>query len=150
MHTPTTQWAGYQVLVGIGRGIGMQVPMIVVQANTPRQFIPPAMAFLTFCQTFGGSIFLAVANAIFNNQLQNGLDKIPGLNSDETIRAGAFGIRDAVPADKLEPVLESYADGVDCVFYLALAEAIVCLVFSCMVGWRDIRKKETFEGDKQA
>ncbi|KAF2029783.1 putative MFS multidrug transporter [Setomelanomma holmii] len=149
VHTITAEWAGYQVLIGVGRGIGMQVPMIVVQANTPRQFIPPAMAFLTFCQTFGGAVFLAVANAIFNNQLQNGLEKIPDLDSDKIIRAGAFGIREAVPADKLEPVLESYADGVDSVFYLALAQAIVCLVFSCMVGWKDIRKEETSEEDKQ-
>jgi hypothetical protein len=116
--------------------------MIVVQANTPREFVPSAMAFLTFCQTFGGAVFLAVANTIFNNSLKDGLDKIPNLDSEEIIRAGAFGIRQAVPADKLEPVLESYAKGVDSVFYLAVAEALLCFVFSCMVGWKDLRKKK--------
>ena len=143
VHTETAKWAGYQVLVGVGRGIGMQMPMIAVQANTPRPFIPAATAFLTFSQTFGGAVFLAVANSIFNNKLKTELEiRVPNLSSSTIINAGATGIREVVPESQLEPVLESYASGVSSVFFLAVAEAIVCVVFSCLIGWKDIRKKQ--------
>jgi hypothetical protein len=142
VHTAVVAWAGYQVLVGIGRGLGMQIPMVAVQANTPRQYIPAATAFLTFSQTFGGAVFLAVANSIFNNRLEDELHKkVPELNSKTVINAGASGIRNVVPIQDLERVLEAYANGVDSVFYLAVAEAIICVVFSCMIGWKDVRKK---------
>ena len=141
--TPTIQWAAYQVIVGLGRGLAMQVSVVAIQANTIPSMTPIAMALLTFSQTFGGAVFLAIANAIFNNSLKDQLEmRVPGSNIQQIIKAGATGIRDLVSEEELPGVLMAYAKSVDAVFYLAIAASVCMFTTSWGLGWNDIRKKK--------
>ncbi|POR34549.1 MFS multidrug transporter, putative [Tolypocladium paradoxum] len=75
-YTETAKWA---IFVGFGRGMGMQIVLIAIQANTAPAFPAMATATLVFCQTFGGAVFLAIANSIFNNVLKHELERlVPG------------------------------------------------------------------------
>ncbi|KID85648.1 hypothetical protein MGU_07185 [Metarhizium guizhouense ARSEF 977] len=50
--TPTAQWVGYEVFVGAGRGLGIQIAAIAILASTPARLVGMATATMVFCQTF--------------------------------------------------------------------------------------------------
>ncbi|KIE00848.1 hypothetical protein MAJ_03182, partial [Metarhizium majus ARSEF 297] len=50
--TPTAQWVGYEVFVGAGRGLGIQIAAIAILASTPARLAGMATATMVFCQTF--------------------------------------------------------------------------------------------------
>lgn len=98
------------------------------------------MALIMFCQSFFGSTFLSYADVIFTNSLRNKLKEYaPEVPPESIIVAGATAFRKAVPADQLPGVLKAYSKSVDYVFYLAVGAAVATFVFSCGMGWKDIR-----------
>ncbi|KAL3480786.1 major facilitator superfamily domain-containing protein [Aspergillus californicus] len=148
--TPTTStatWAGYQILVGLGRGAATQAPMIAVQNGVSPDDISTAMAILTFSQTFGGSVFLAIGNVIFSEGLRDQIPRYaPNVNPDDVIGAGATGFRDIVAAADLQGVLKGYSRAVGWVFYLVAALCVVQFFASWGLGWKDVRKHD--KGDE--
>ena len=58
---------GYSVLSGIGAGSFVQAGFSVAQASVEPRFIPVAIGFITCAQIGGGTIALAIANAVFLN-----------------------------------------------------------------------------------
>lgn len=148
-HTKTLTWAGFQVLLGIGRGMALQMPVIAIQAHTPPALASVATATMVLFQTFFGSIFLAIINTLFNTKLKHELNtRLPEIGAGKIINAGAADIQSVVPADKIAQVLESYSLGVNDVFYAITAICVCMFIFSWGTGWTDIRKKpEAKKGD---
>ncbi|OJJ56203.1 hypothetical protein ASPSYDRAFT_34192 [Aspergillus sydowii CBS 593.65] len=144
--TPTTStaaWAGYQILVGIGRGCATQAPMLAVQNGIAPDDLSTGMAILTFCQTFGGSVFLAVANVIFSEGLKSQIPRYaPNVHPDVVIAAGATGFRQTVAGDDLVGVLKGYSRAVGWAFYLVAALCVVSFASGWGMGWVDLRKKK--------
>ncbi|KAL2816420.1 major facilitator superfamily domain-containing protein [Aspergillus cavernicola] len=146
--TSTAAWAGYQVLVGFGRGAATQIPMIAVQNYLSPDDMSTGMAILTFGQTFGGSVFLAIANVIFSEGLKDQIPRYaPNVAPDDVIGAGATGFRDIVSEADLEGVLKGYSNAVDWVFYLVAGICVMQFCTSWGMGWIDIRKGK--KGDKK-
>lgn len=142
------QWIGFQVLLGFGRGLGMQMPMIAVQNSIQPKFVPVAMAMLSFAQTFGGAVFLAIGETILSNQLRLNIPKYaPEVNPAVIIAAGGSGpaVRAAVSNDPaaLAGTLLAYSKSVDAVFWFAAGASAVMFVTSWGMGWKDIRKKDS-------
>ncbi|KAK2028335.1 major facilitator superfamily transporter [Colletotrichum zoysiae] len=105
-------WIGYQVLYGLGSGLDMQTPLIVVQVALPPEDIPFGTALVMFMQSFGGAIFISVAQNIFTNELIAGVAKdLPNINATAIINGGATSIRQPglLPPDALRPFLEVYS-----------------------------------------
>ncbi|KAJ5709837.1 hypothetical protein N7493_009429 [Penicillium malachiteum] len=152
--SPTTSvptWAGYESLVGFGRGAISQIPMIAIQNAVKGDDVSTAMAMMTCAQTFGGSIFLAVAEVIFAQGLKNGIPEYaPSVSAEVVIQAGATGFRQVVSAQDLPGVLMAYAKSVDQVFYLNVALSCVQFFFAWGVGWRSVKGKEEKEVAEQA
>ncbi|KAI9928702.1 hypothetical protein MW887_001919 [Aspergillus wentii] len=71
--TPTRTWVGYQILIGAGRGLGTQAPLIAVQNILPKAETSIALSLLFFSQTLGQAIFLTLGQVIFINSLKSGL-----------------------------------------------------------------------------
>lgn len=141
-YTSTAKWAGYQILIGFGRGLGLQMPIIAVQANTKPEETPIAMSILTFSQTFGGAIFVTAANVIFTHELRQELvSRLPSINPDIIIDAGAGAVSEVVSKENLPGVLWSYSKGTRATFLLCVACSCVMLGISFGMGWKDIRKK---------
>ncbi|KAJ3519886.1 hypothetical protein NM208_g13944 [Fusarium decemcellulare] len=141
-HTSTAKWAGYQVLAGVGRGMGMQMPIIAVQAHTSAEVTSVATAVLVFSQVFGGAVFVSVANVIFNNKLHDELvSRLPHIDVDAVIDAGATGLRQVVSGEDLPQALEAYSEGVSATFLLAVGASCAMFISSFGIGWKDIRKK---------
>ncbi|KAE8350912.1 major facilitator superfamily domain-containing protein [Aspergillus coremiiformis] len=138
-----TAWIGYQVLYGIGVGIGMQQPMMVVQTALPLSYVPTATALVMFCQTLGGTLFVSVAQNVFQNQLRrNILAKAPGVDIVKVVGAGATMLRQAVSKDMLPAVLEAYNDAVTQTFYAALAIGAIALAAALPIQWLSVKGKK--------
>ena len=50
LHTPFARWFGYQVLDGLGVGVGFQAGVIVVQNVVERELVPQATSCVQFFQ----------------------------------------------------------------------------------------------------
>ncbi|KAI2791894.1 MFS-type transporter calB [Penicillium oxalicum] len=151
--SPTTSvpsWAGYESLVGFGRGAISQVPMIAIQNAVKGDDVSTAMAMMTCAQTFGGAIFLAVGQVIFAQTLRQKIPEYaPSANVDEIIAAGATGFRENVSAQNLPGVLAAYAKSVDSVFYLNVALSCAQFVFAWGVGWKSVKKEKQKDSEEE-
>jgi len=140
--TSTGKWIGYQILLGVGQGIGLQMPLVAVQNTLPPAQIPVGMALVMFSSTFGGALFLSFSDTIFTNSLRSLIPHYaPNLDADRVLAAGATGFRDILSGQDLQNVLLAYAQSIDRVFYLVASLAAMCFVTAWGLGWKDIRQK---------
>ncbi|KAL1838214.1 hypothetical protein VTJ49DRAFT_2941 [Mycothermus thermophilus] len=141
--TSTAQWIGYQVLNGFGRGVGMPMAVLAVQAALPPHDLAMGNAIIMFVQTLGTAITLAASDAIFEGSLEAELPlRAPRVNAAAVLAAGATHFREIVAESDLPGVVAAYAASVDRVFYLAAGASVVA-AFSCLgLEWVDMREKE--------
>ena len=139
----TGKWVGYQLLLGAGEGIALQMPVIAVQnCITPAQ-IPTAMALVMFSSTLGGALVLSFSQTILTNSIRSLIPKYaPNVNPETIIAAGATGIRKVVPQADFPGVLISYTKSIDRVFYLCAGTSVGVFLASFGMGWKDIRPKK--------
>ncbi|EED24622.1 efflux pump antibiotic resistance protein, putative [Talaromyces stipitatus ATCC 10500] len=134
--TNTGTWIGYQIIGGLGRVSDITdtlgQPLVAVQNNLPASQIAVSMAFLKFCQNFGGSLMLSL--------LQNGFRYAPGVFADTVSSIGVSGIRTMIPQASVKGVIMAYVIAVQEVFYIVAGTAAAALVFSWELGWKSVQK----------
>ncbi|KAI0887933.1 MFS transporter [Annulohypoxylon maeteangense] len=136
-------WFGYQVVLAAGAGIGAQNVMLVAQVAVPLEDMAMATSIMTFTQTLASSIFLAVAQTIFQNQLIKNLTaNAPDLNSSTIVNGGVTAIRDLVPPDQLPAVLQAYNDAVTQTFYVAVAVSALSIFGPLFMDWMSLKQPE--------
>ncbi|KAJ5982619.1 Major facilitator superfamily domain general substrate transporter, partial [Penicillium sp. IBT 35674x] len=140
----TGRWIGYQIIVGFGRGLGLQMPFVAIQNTLPPEMVSISMSLLTFTQTLGGAVMLTFAETIFSNSLRSLISKYAkGVSPEVIAEAGATKIRAVITdPEKLAGVLVAYNKSIDRVFYLMIACSSVGFLFAWGMGWKDIRKKQ--------
>ncbi|KAK5745544.1 hypothetical protein LTR17_001415 [Elasticomyces elasticus] len=145
MLSPTSttgEWVGFQILSGIGRGMGMQMPLVAVQNGLPPAMVPLAISLCMFTGMLFGAVFLSASATIFTNSLRTFIVQLaPTADLDAILTAGATGFRKVISPEEVPGVLLAYAKSVDRVFYLCAALAALCLPFSFGLGWTNIKKK---------
>ncbi|KAF2761484.1 putative MFS multidrug transporter [Pseudovirgaria hyperparasitica] len=142
--TSTGKWIGYQIIYGVGRGLGLQMPLIAVQSTVLPQQLPIAMALVIFSQSFGAAMMLSFAETIYSNSFKTLIAKYaPLVNAWSVIDAGATMFRSIVPGTELRGVLTAYAESIDRVFYLAAGMGVGCFFFAAGMGWKTLKKKAT-------
>ncbi|CAO2654663.1 Nn.00g113960.m01.CDS01 [Neocucurbitaria sp. VM-36] len=147
----TGMWIGYQVIVGVGRGAGMQMGLIAVQNAVEHSQIPIAIAVIIFAQNLGTSITIVISNTIFAQTLTSRIPRYaPSVSPQAALDAGsgAGAVRDLVAGheEELNGVLRGYSESLGNVFYFLVGLAGLALVLSAGMGWKDVRKSS--EGNK--
>lgn len=100
------------------------------------------MSLLIFSQTFGGALFLAFAQTVFNSGLSSEIGHYaPSVSVVDLQAAGATGIRGVVEGQLLGRVLEAYDGAVVRVFFLAAGAAAGAGVSCLGMGWKSIKAK---------
>lgn len=147
LDSPIRVWLGYQVICGLGLGIGFQLGILVVQNVLPPKDIPVATACVQFFQSIGGAIFIAVAQTVFQNGLIDGVRRdVPGLDPRIFINSGASQVKEILRILGMEQyataVLTAYLAGLRNAFYITVACA-GCAFFSATgLSWVSIKNKK--------
>ncbi|KAJ5764605.1 hypothetical protein N7533_003286 [Penicillium manginii] len=137
------KWIGYQALFGIGLGLGMQQPMMVMQTALDPMDVPSGTAIVMFSQTLGGAIFVSVGQNVFQNQLfQNLAHYAPDAPAAQLISAGATMLRTLVHGDELHRVLVAYNEAIMQTFYVSVAMGALTLVGPIFVEWLSVKGKK--------
>ena len=100
-------------------------PIVGVQRDLPKALVPMGTTMVVFSQAFGLSVFLAIAQAVFNGSLRSEFAaQAPTVDVDTIIAVGATGIRGAVSPDQLDSVLNAYNSAVTKVFVSILCHGV--------------------------
>ena len=139
-HTNHSKWIGFQAMYGLGLGFGMQQPSVAAQTVLPKKDVPTGAALMFFSQTLGGSIFVSVANNIFDNKLAQSLSNIPSLNDGLVTKVGATDLRKYVPTELLNEVLIKYNAALRTAFIVGTAVAAATIFGAALMEWRSVKQ----------
>ena len=153
LTTPLAHWFGFQVITGLGVGVGFQAGILVVQTVLPLVDVPVATACVSFFQTLGGALFISVAQTLFQNGLLNGIKKnAPQLDAQLFLKSGATEIRPLLAQlgqmDALDVVLQAYVDGLTHTYWITTACAIAAFLVACGLEWKSV-KNGPAQGEKK-
>ncbi|KAF2119283.1 DNA repair protein RAD50 [Lophiotrema nucula] len=136
------EWAGYQVVAGIGNGLCFQVPIMAGQALAKDEDVPTTTALLMWFQTIGGSLGLSAAQAAFSNELLNSLRRhAPNTSPSQVLLVGATEIRKAFGPDEIPGIINAYMDGLRVAFIFVIALFGCATVISIATPWTNIKGK---------
>ena len=144
--TPETrhpEWIGYQVLFGIGVGLGMQAANLAAQTVLKPKDVPTGTALIFFAQSLGAAVFASVGQNVFLTKFSSQLHLFPPgvLDLERLINVGATEIRNAVPPEWQQQVIESYN------YALMQGPMLVCIITACLtfVGSLGVELRSTKE-----
>lgn len=161
--TSTGKWIGYQLLAGVGVGIGLQVPIIVGQGNCDPKDISSVTAIIlckfpisriplkltisrAVFQTIGGAFFVSAAQSAFINQLIRRLHTtVPGVNPHLVVTTGATELHNVFTADQIPGVLIAYMDGIKAALAISIAAAGFSFVVTLFSSWKRLNT-DAFKG----
>ncbi|ORY17057.1 major facilitator superfamily transporter [Clohesyomyces aquaticus] len=130
IDSSAVQWAGYQVICGLGIGLAEQVPFIAVQVVLPSADMPTACALVVFSRCLGGAVGLSIASNLFTGALIPRLRQAQGVNVRAILNAGASDLAETVPAATLPLVQRAFGYAVSRAFILPIAVAGMSLILS--------------------
>ncbi|KAK5707030.1 hypothetical protein LTR17_021066 [Elasticomyces elasticus] len=147
--TSSSAWIGYQVLFGLGVGLGMQQGNMAAQTVLARKDVPIGVSLMMLWQNLGGAVFISVSQNIFNSHLVSSLVKQNiGLSPQQILNTGATSLRSAVPADNLPELLIMYNSAVRQVFVLGTILACLAVFGAVGLEWRSVKGKQGPGGGK--
>ncbi|KAL6248731.1 hypothetical protein RBB50_003793 [Rhinocladiella similis] len=153
LSTGTGPWIGYQIINGVGRGMAISQPIQAAQSVVKPDMVPTITALISWSQTFGGAIFIGVAQTAFINLLKSALStRAPGVDANVVIATGATDYLARLAAqgetETRHGVLLAYNEAITKTFYLALGCTLAAAVASVGI-WktRVERKKKHVKND---
>ncbi|KAK0739368.1 putative efflux pump antibiotic resistance protein [Apiosordaria backusii] len=141
VDTPSSQWIGYQALLGFGIGFGLQQPILVAQTVLEEKEVPFGVAFINMMQMLGGAVFVAVAQNIFQNKLVTQISEaIPGFEAASLLQGGATNFGSLFSEEQIAIVLPIYSDVLNEVFYIVTGLCAATIIGAVGTEWRSTKK----------
>ncbi|KAJ5994691.1 major facilitator superfamily transporter, partial [Penicillium waksmanii] len=138
--SPSSKWIGYQVLTGIGVGLGLQVPVSAAQATLPPDDIPSGSAILVFMQTIGGAFLVSAGESAFESTLLKQLGATaPWIDPLQVISTGATDVRKVFSPDDVPFILRAYVRGIQTALIVAIAVAGTCTIIAFGAKWEKMQ-----------
>ncbi|CAM1500831.1 Fc.00g099930.m01.CDS01 [Cosmosporella sp. VM-42] len=103
---------GYQILLGTGVGLVVQVPPIVAGAVSSDADKAIALSAVLVTQFYSAALVIAASSAITNNLLiRNVLKYAPGVAPDEVFGVGPYELEAYFSGDNLRGIRHAYVEG---------------------------------------
>jgi hypothetical protein len=143
IHTGNAKWIGYQVIIGLGAGLGFQQCINALQTVLSLDDIPVGIAIITFAQSLSGAIFISVAQSVFENRLVASISTYaPEVNPSALIEGGAANLSQRLSKEVLPSVLYAYNIAVTQTFYVSVTAALLSFVGAGLVQWKSMKKPQ--------
>lgn len=131
---------GYQIIVGIGVGSGIQVPVSAAQAFSPPQDIPLVTGVVLFFQLISGAICVSASHAVLSNRFITALASLaPELDPREVLAAGGTNIRNVYHGAQLEHILDAFMTGIKDSWAMSIALAGVTFIVAFAGEWKSMK-----------
>ncbi|MGC4941778.1 MDR family MFS transporter [Kribbella sp. DT2] len=129
MANDTSYWttAGFMLVLGLGVGLCMPVPVVVVQSTVDYKDLGVATSGVSFLRTMGSSFGVAVFGSIYASEVPEKLAGAVPAGIDPRLATTVEGVR-SLPAAAREPVTAAYADALHVVFLTAVPVALLGFV----------------------
>lgn len=137
--TGSSKWIGYQILFGIGLGMGMQQASTAAQAVLAKKDVSTGVSLMFFSQSLGGALFVCIGQAVFENALANELASIAGIDPLLVIMTGATELWNVIAVRDLPAVLVAYNGALSKAFIVALAAASFSIVPALGIEWKNVK-----------
>ena len=134
---------GYQVLLSVGLGLGIENTMLVPQVVFAEDDTIMAISVLSLLETLSTAISLAIGKSIFHNRLAKNLQTIAPSADASLITGNSALVRDIVSDDLLPSVLDAYSYSITQTFYAAVAMCALSLFGSASLPWKSIQDEES-------
>lgn len=141
VDTGHSAWIGYQVLFGLGLGSGMQQPSMAAQTVLDQADVSIGIALMFLFQSLGGAIWVSVSQNLYTNYLASALPTISDIDTTAILNAGATGLVDMVPADKLSAVKAVYNMALHRAFFVPVAMSCVMVLPALGMEWKNVKKE---------
>ncbi|KAJ7500300.1 ABC transporter [Mycena galericulata] len=141
---------GFQILAGVGTGMGMQNSLLAIQVefrDTPR-LLAQATSMASFGQFLGGTLGLGVAEPVFSSELAKNLLKYAPEAPAAIVKESPTAIYTELPAAMIPGVVKSYAEALKIVFVLGVPVAGLALVSVLFIQNIRIMKTGPGAGEK--
>ncbi|KAH8895950.1 MFS general substrate transporter [Thozetella sp. PMI_491] len=144
LSTSTPFWAASLVLFGIGFGAGVQTYLMVPQTTLAGRDIALGSSLLIFGQTLSSSIFLSVAQSIFQTSLMKNLSRtIPNVDPSTIISIGASDVRQKMAElypSHVPEALGAYNTAINDVSIISITMASLSIFAPIFMEWKSVRK----------
>ena len=145
--TPSGNWIGYQILYGVGVGLGMQQSVMAGLTCSEERDTAISTALMFFAQALGGTIFVTVGQNVFSGKLITSLTalQINGpdgklLNATAVLKTGATKLRDSVALDDLADVLNAYNGAVTQAFLVVAIVSSISVIGAVSMQWKNAKQ----------
>ncbi|KXX72948.1 putative HC-toxin efflux carrier TOXA [Madurella mycetomatis] len=141
--TGSAAWIGYQIILGVGIGVGFQQPLIAVQTVLDIEDVPTGASVIVFLQTLGGALFVAVSQNVFANKLVEYVAAyVPAIPDPSFVLGlGATGVQEAVDPAFLPGVTLAFNDALTQTFIVFTALSAVSILGAVFVEWHSVKGK---------
>ncbi|KAJ5521002.1 Major facilitator superfamily domain general substrate transporter [Penicillium fimorum] len=142
VHSGPNKWIGYQVIVGIGYGMGQHLPFVVASSNLAPTDVPTGTVIMSFIQFLSGAIFIALGEAVFQNRLLSSVrSSVPEIDPGPLLAEGVTKLRQQVSGDVLDRLLLCVNEATVRIFYIAVALSALSLAGAVVVEWKSTKRK---------
>ena len=135
---------GILILAGVGSGFGGQQALMAAQTVFRGPDISLAISVLIFAQTLAGTVFISVAQNVFQSSLIKQLHKIvPDVDPAVVLGAGASHLREAMEEKyptEVDAIFKAYNNALQQVFLLSLILACLTALGSGGMKWTSLKK----------
>ncbi|GKZ18239.1 hypothetical protein AbraIFM66951_000412 [Aspergillus brasiliensis] len=132
VDTSTGKWIGYQIVFAVSSSLCSVTPLVVAQQALPLKDIPIGSGMVMFCQTMGASIFVAVAQALFTNELSAGLQGTTvgddGVDVSSLLSGGISTLTEGLSGERKRAVLIVLNDSLTRSWQLAVVLECVAVI----------------------
>lgn len=138
------EWIGFQVIIGIGVGACLTIPLMLAGIVVPPKDVSTATGIIIFSQSIGGALFLAAAQGIFQSELVRLLrQSVPGIDPIMVLTLGTSeDAASLIPVDALQFIIQSFTTALSHTFILAIPTAGIALLVSIFQPWFRYHKPE--------
>jgi EmrB/QacA subfamily drug resistance transporter len=146
--------SAYMVVLGLGLGMTMQVPILAIQNSVERRHLGTATSLANFARSMGGSFGVAVFGAVLANRLAHDLPLLLPRAAlarfdVKALQASPAQIR-ALPPAIQDGIIEAISRSVHTVFMTALPVAALGFLVAWFLKERPLRKFAHIGGDPGA
>ncbi|CEO58664.1 hypothetical protein PMG11_03371 [Penicillium brasilianum] len=135
--TSRAKWIGFQMLCGVGIGFGEEQGIYMVQTTLPEEDVAIGVGIVFFAQTFGGALFVSVAQTVFLENISKALKTMaPNLDPHSVLNNASAGSAQTSP--ELQAV---FAPAIKNALRVGIILATVSSLGALLYDWKSLKAK---------